>query len=531
MIAMKKYIQHNGVKILLAAFFIVAVIFPLLSMLSHLGDVDIAAVVAAPQFHTALLHSLLAAGLSTICSVSLAFALAWSIARSTIRLKGILSVLFTLPMLIPSISHGMGLVLLFGRNGVLTNLLNLQTSIYGLGGVVLGSVMYSFPVAFLMLMDVLKYEDCSAYEAADVLGVPKWSQFLSITLPYLRKPLISVIFASFTLVVTDYGVPLMVGGKFMTLPVMMYQEVIGLLNFGKGSVIGLFLLIPAVAAFLFDVLNTDKGGTSFITKAANIKPNPARDALCYLLCAVTCVFVVFPIAAFGLLTFVTKYPVNLSLTINNILKAMDMKAGQYLINSLVIAAGVAVIGTSLSYIVAYITARMRGKASKFLHLISITSLAVPGIVLGLSYVLFFKGSFLYGTMAVLIMVNTIHFFASPYLLAYNSFGKINENLEAVGATLGINRFYLIKDVFIPQMRATILEMLSYFFVNGMVTISAVSFLSTVNNQPVSLMITQFEAQMLLECSAFVSLLILFFNILVKSTVFLFKRKIAYKERA
>lgn len=526
---MKKYIKNNVVKILLATFFIVAVIFPLLSMLSHLGDVDIAAVVSAPQFRTAMLNSLIAAGLSTVCSVSLAFALAWSIARSNIRFKGVLSVLFTLPMLIPSISHGMGLVLLFGRNGVLTNFFGLQASIYGLGGIVLGSVMYSFPVAFLMLTDVLKYEDCSAYEAADVLGVPKCNQFLSITLPYLRKPFISVIFASFTLVVTDYGVPLMVGGKFMTLPVMMYQEVIGLLNFGKGSVIGLFLLIPAVIAFLFDIINSDKGSTSFITKPADIKPNSARNALCYLLCVLTCIFVIFPIIAFGLLTFVTKYPVDLSLTINNIFKAMDMKAGQYLINSLVIAVVVSVIGAALSYIVAYITARMHGKTSRFLHLISITSLAVPGIVLGLSYVLFFKGSFLYGTMTMLIMVNTVHFFASPYLLAYNSFCKINGNLEAVGATLGINRFYLIKDVFAPQMRSTILEMLSYFFVNCMITISAVSFLSTVSNQPIALMITQFEAQMLLECSAFVSLLILFFNMLVKGTVYLVKRKITIQE--
>ncbi len=72
-------------------------------------------------------------------------------------------------------------------------------------------MLYSFPSAFLLLYDVLKYEDYSAYEAANVLGIPKWSQFLNITLPYLRKPLISAVFATFTLVITDYGVPLMVG--------------------------------------------------------------------------------------------------------------------------------------------------------------------------------------------------------------------------------------------------------------------------------------------------------------------------------
>ena len=110
-------------------------------------------------------------------------------------------------MLIPSISHGMGLIVLFGANGVLTNLLGLNTSIYGFWGIVIGSVMYSFPVAFLMLLDVFQYEDYTVYESAQVLGIPKIRQFLSITLPYLRKPMISVLFATFTLIFTDYGVP------------------------------------------------------------------------------------------------------------------------------------------------------------------------------------------------------------------------------------------------------------------------------------------------------------------------------------
>ena len=127
--------------------------------------------------------------------------------------------------------------------------------------------------------------------------------------------------------------------------------------------------------------------------------------------------------------------------------------------------------------------------------------------MGISYVLFFKGSFLYGTLAILILVNLMHFFASPYLMMYNTLGKLNGNLEAVGATLGIGRMRIIKDVLIPQSRGTLAEMFSYFFVNSMMTISAVSFLSNINTQPISLMINAFEAQMLLECAAFVLSLI------------------------
>jgi iron(III) transport system permease protein len=223
------------------------------------------------------------------------------------------------------------------------------------------------------------------------------------------------------------------------------------------------------------------------------------------------------------LSFINKYPLDLSFTAANIVRTLNMGAGRYLTNSLIIALGVSALGTALSYITAYFTARTPGKSSKFLHLVSITTLAVPGLVLGISYVLFFKGSFIYGTLAMLVLVNIIHFMASPYLMAYNSLGKLNINLEDVGLTLGVGRFFILRDVIIPQTKLTILEMASYFFVNSMMTISAVSFLSTVRNKPVSLLITQFEAQLFLEGAAFVSILILGCNLAVKLMVYLIKR--------
>lgn len=164
---------------------------------------------------------------------------------------------------------------------------------------------------------------------------------------------------------------------------------------------------------------------------------------------------------------------------------------------------------------AYMTSRMKSTSSKLLHLSAITSAAVPGVVLGLSYVLLFKESVIYGTIIIMVMANVIHFISSPYLMMYNSFSKINENLESVGHTLGISRGYMIKDVFIPTCKGTIVEMFSYFFVNSMMTISAVSFLATTNNKPISLMINQFEAQMQLECAAIVSIAILIVNVMIK----------------
>ena len=213
----------------------------------------------------------------------------------------------------------------------------------------------------------------------------------------------------------------------------------------------------------------------------------------------------------------------MAFSFKNLNQAVHMGAMKYLRNSVIIAVVVSILGTALALVNAYMTARNKTKLSYVLHLMSITSLAIPGLVLGLSYVMFFKSTPIYGTFAILFLVNSMHFFASPYLMAYNTFGKINENLEDVGSTMGIGRWGIIKDVILPQSFGTILEMMSYFFVNCMMTISAVSFLANVNNKPLALMITQFEGQMQLECAAFVSLMILIVNVIMKYAVFTVKK--------
>jgi iron(III) transport system permease protein len=501
----------------------ITVIFPLAAMLMYITGTNIIAIVSGPQFKQALVNSLSSAGTGTLISIFFGYIFALCVTRTNMRRREVFTVLATVPMLIPSISHGMGLLILLGTNGILTRFFSLHNSIYGFWGIVLGSVLYAFPVAFLMMVDIFKYEDGAPYEAAEVMGIPRKNQFFAITFPYLRKPMIGVVFATFSLIFTDYGVPLIIGGRCLTLPVLMYQEVIGLLNFGKGSVVGAMLLVPAVAAFLFDILNKDRGNQNFLAQEIIKKKNPVRDTAALIYCTLICLIIILPIVVFVVLTFIKKYPLDLNFSFANIIKSMNMGAGIFLMNSLLIALVVSCIGTVLSYSTAYFTARTPGKSSKILHLISITSLAIPGLVLGLSYVLFFKGSFIYGTLIILFLVNTVHFMASPYLMAYNSLGKLNENLEDVGRTLGVGRFSIIKDVLIPQTKMTILEMASYFFVNSMMTISAVSFLHTVRNKPISLMITQFEAQFFLEAAAFVSLLILGCNFFVKCLIYVIRR--------
>lgn len=493
------------------------VVLPLIRMMTGITGTDLTGVFSGHDFKQALKNSLVYTTVAALLSVGLAYLLAICTVRVDIKCKRILTVLLTLPMLIPSISHGTGLIILFGSNGIVTTLLGLtgNSYIYGAPGIIIGSVMYAFPVAFIMLSDVLRYEDMSVYEAAEVLGIGRMRAFARISLPYMRKPLITAFFSTFAMIVTDYGVPMRVGGREKTLSTLMYDTAIGESELGQGAVFGLVLLLPAVLAFAVDLFSKEKASSSFVKTSGKGSKSPLHRALAYAYCAVMVIFSLLPIAAFMLLSLVENYPNKMNLTWDHYKFILEGKGMGYLTNALLIALLTALIGTVIGFFAAYLTARMKSPTSRLLHLLAITSMAIPGMVLGISYLMTFAGTPLYGTFAILVMVNTAHFLSSPYLMMYNSFGKMNENLEAVGQTLGIGRLRMLGRIFLPQSFGTLAEMFSYLFVNSMMTISAVAFLATSSTRPISLMIKELERSPKVGRIAVVSLLILLVNIVIK----------------
>lgn len=520
-----KKCRNHGLyfELFLCVVLVVFIVIPLITMFTKIDKNTFSQIASDKTFLPSLFNSFFTTIISSILAVVIAYGLAWAVSRTNIKLKAIFSIIIVLPMLIPTISHGMGLVILFGNNGIITRLFGFSSTIlYGYVGIILGSLLYSVPVAYLMFCDILKYENYQTYEAADILGVPKHKQFTSITVPYLRKPTISIFFTVFTMILTDYGIPLSVGGKVKTLPVILYENVIGQLNYSIGAFIGLILLIPTVIAFVLDLLNKDKGKSGFVTSKINIRKDKKRDAWGYVICGICSGFVLLVIASFCVQAFSTSYPNDMSFTLEHFKNTFSKDGLTYLDNSIIMSLFTAFVGVTATFITAYCTTRMKTKASKPLHIISLISLAIPGLVLGLSYVIMFKSSFIYGTLAMLVIVNSVHFFASPYLMMYNALDKMNANLESVGQVMNISRFRIICDVIIPQAKSTIIESFSYFFVNSMITISAVSFLSSRINKPISLMLNQFEAFNMIECSAVVALMILAVNMLVKTIIYFIK---------
>lgn len=503
------------VYVCLALFFLFTVIVPIATMLGRITPESFSETVRSAQFLPALKNSLTTALTATVISLSLAIAAAWCMERIEMKFKGLLAVVFIIPMLIPSISHAFGLIALFGANGIVTNLLGFEGGIYGFVGIVVGSVMYSFPVAFLMFSSILKYEDGTPYRACDVLGIPLLHRFLGITIPYLKKPLISAFFAVFTMIVTDYGVPLLIGGRTMTLSVLMYNKAVSMLDYQTGSVIGAVLLVPAIIAFLIDFFNPETSQATFVADRVRLTKTLGPKCAAYIYSFALAFFVLAPIVAFSFMVFETKYPIDPTPTLYHIQKTIGRGAGGFLANSLVYASITALLGTFVAFICAYMSARMKGALGRATHLISMATMAIPGLVLGLAYVIFFHDQAIYGTIFIVVLVNSIHFFASPYLMMHNALEKVNQNLEVVGQSLGIHRVRIIVDVIVPKVKYTIYEMLTYFFVNSMMTISAVAFLAPPAPKPIALMINQFEAQLLMESAAFVTLLIFLVNIVMK----------------
>lgn len=528
---MRKNKTFSSLKYALLVYLAVTVLLPIIVLFSKIRGSSITDVFQSAQFFPMLKNSLITTIIATVISVVLAFALAYALNRSNIRLKAMWVILFSVPMLLPSISHGTGVVLLFGDNGIITNLLGWNIHIYGYMGIIMGSVLYSFPVAFLLFYDSFQYEDYTIYESSSVLGFSKWRQFVKITLPSMKGTIVSACISVFTMVFTDYGVALITGGTQMTLPVYMYREVIGLMDFSSGAVVGVVLLAPAVVAFLLDLRKSNTGvSASTVTKKYQVEKNKTRDILLYVGFSVAVFLLCLPIVAFACQGFVKQYPIDKTFSFAHLRRLFSDGLGTPLIVSIAVALLTSLFGTVLSYFAAYITARSGKKISnKAMHFISLLSLAIPGVVLGLSFVLTFKSLPIYSTIFILVIVNIVHFFSSPYLLAYNSLSKFNPNLEDVAATLGISKMRLLISVYVPSTMLTIVEMYAYYFVNAMITISAVSFLVNFRTTTLSLMIPQLESQSFMEGTAIVSLMILAINLVVKGLAFLVKLYITKQE--
>lgn len=521
---------------LLAILFLFLVL-PLIIMLCKANGNDYQYIFTHEKLPGAILNSFLYSLIGAIISVVLATIVAYLLNKSSIKGKKWYILALTLSMLIPTLSIGLGIRNLFGEGGLLDLLFKIKYDGAGLPNLIVGSVVFTFPVAFLLVYDSLLYEDKTMYDAANTLGISRFRSFFGITLPFLKTTLISAFFASFTLIFADYGLPMEVAGKVDTLPVMLIQEFNGNPLSGRSAVISLFLLMPAIAAFFVDIFNKEQ--SSGVASKSIIGPTKAFNIVTICVSIFVAFILFVPQLVFLMISFVKRFPSDMTFTFDNYKNAFSpyasVSATTFLVNSLVISLLAGLLGTALAYFTGYMAVRTQGKLKKIVHLLSISTLAVPGLVLGLGFVYLFKDTkgWFADTIFILVIVNIIHYFSSPYLMAKNAFEKINKDYETVGDTLGISHTSLFFKVMIPNSISTIVQMFSYLFINSMITISAVSLLCSPDTTPLSVSINTYENQRQYENQAVVSAIILLVNIVAKigfDQLNSFLKKLNKKER-
>jgi iron(III) transport system permease protein len=516
----KRFFKREWIRLLFLITICLFGVLPIGTILFKISGSDWSFIFSDRNFYSSLLNSLLYSSIGALLSTVFGLLFAYFLNRSSLKNKALFLVLLTFPMLVPTLSVGLGIRTLFGSNGFLDKLFGINIDAIGMPALIIGSFITTFPIAFLVLYDALAYENRSPYDAARTLGISGWSSFWHITIPYLKVPLISAYFAALTLVFSDYGVPMEVAGMVKTLPMYLYEQVMSTYQYGRASIVSLFLLLPALVSFIMDLIVHD--APSGDNTRSLFEPKKSFDIISLAAIIPFTVLLVLPQIAFIILAFVSSFPNDLSFTFAHFSAAFSNGYGvgvqQYLQNSLLMSFLTGLVGTAIAFVMAYVSTRIEGKLGKVIHIFALASLAIPGLVLGIGYIFFFKDSrgWFYGTMAILVTANVVHFLGSPYVMARNSLSKQNKDYEIVGNSLGINRFHVFWRVIVPNSFSTLVEMFSYFFLSSMTTISAVAFLCTYKNQPLSILITTFDKTSNYEMQAVVSFLILVVNVLIKS---------------
>lgn len=454
-------------------------------------------IVSNKELMESIRNSLTISSITAIITTILAFVLAYTINCTRIYrpLKAAINIGILIPMLLPTITYGFAIMYSFGNQGLITKLIGRNLfDIYGFNGLLIGYVIYTLPSAFLLINNSFKYIDKKFIIVSKLMGDGPIRSFMNTIIRPLLGTLGGAFVLSFILSFTDFGIPASVGGTYYVVATQLYQVMLGSIpDFNTGAAIAVIMLIPAVfAVFLLNYLEKFNFHYDKFSEIELIQ-NKARDiSLCVfssvILIGIAAVFVVMFVAP-----LVYSYPYNLTFTLKHFI---DVFQSSDLVNvyknSIVVASLTALLGTFIAYCAALLNVRTPIKGKSTMDIISMITNTVPGMVLGLSYLLLFNTSSLKGTFAIIVLCTIVHYFTTPYLMAKNSLAKMNPSWETTGELLGDSWLKTIRRVILPNSVSTVFEMFSYYFIHAMVTISGIIFLVTAETSVVASKIKELQ---------------------------------------
>jgi len=457
-----------------------------------------------PALLESLWNSLWVSSVVTLVAVPLAFGFAYALARSCMPYKALFRGITLIPLLAPSLLSAISLIYWFGNQGVLKGWmqgLGIE-QIYGAPGIVVAECFAVFPHALMILVTALTLSDARLYEAADAMGTSARRKFFTITLPGAKYGLISAALVTFTLVMTDFGIPKVIGGNFNVLATDVFKLVIGQQDFAKGAVVAILLLAPAVLTFAVDHYVSKRQTAMLTARAVPYRPTPSRayDGVMTLYCCAIALLVLAMLGMAVFASFASFWPYNLTPSLRHYTMGLvDAEVGVGFVNSLKMAAGTAVFGTALVFISAYLLEKTKGMDGLrgFVRMLAMLPMAVPGLVLGLGYIFFFNApgnplNGLYHTLTLLTLCTIVHFYTTGHLTAVTALKALDGEFEAVSASLKVPFFKTFWRVTLPICTPALVDIARYFFINAMTTISAVVFLYSPETKVASIAILNLD---------------------------------------
>jgi iron(III) transport system permease protein len=505
-------IAHLALLLVVAAL-VVFLALPLASILvkalqnsegGFVGLANFTSYLASPSLLSSLWHSVWVSALVTLVTLPLAFGFAYALQRSCMPFKGLFRTIALVPLLAPSLLSALSLIYWFGNQGIARGFIRAFgfETIYGAPGIVIAECFAVFPHALMILVTALSLADARLYEAANALGTSTRRKFFTITLPGAKYGLISAALVSFTLVMTDFGIPKVIGGNFNMLATDVFKLVIGQQDFQRGAVVGLLLLTPAVLTFVIDWLVQRKQTSMLTARAVPYRPSraPLFDAAmtAYSVLVSALMLLMLGMAVFA--SFAAFWPYDLSMTMRHYTMGLvDAEVGDAFVNSLKLAAGTALFGTIIVFTGAYMLEKTRGLDAlrPVVRLLAMLPMAVPGLVLGLGYIFFFNLpgnplNGLYQTLPLLVLCTIVHFYTTGHLTAVTALKALDAEFESVSASLKVPFFKTFWRVTLPICTPTLLDIARYFFINAMTTISAVVFLYSPSTKVASIAILNLD---------------------------------------
>ncbi len=449
-------------------------------------------------------NSLWVSSLVTLIVLPLAFGFAYALTRSCMPFKPLFRGITLIPLLAPSLLSAISLIYWFGNQGVLKSWMQGLgfDQIYGAPGIVLAECLSVFPHTLMILVTALSLSDARLYEAADAMGTTALRKFFTITLPGAKYGLISAALVTFTLVMTDFGIPKVIGGNFNVLATDVFKLVIGQQDFSRGAVVAILLLAPAVLSFAVDNYVSRRQTAMLTARAVPYapQPSPGYDRLMTLYCMVIAALMLAMLGMAVFASFASFWPYNLSPSLRHYaMGLLDAEVGEAFFNSLKMAAGTAVFGTLLVFCGAYLLEKTKGMDGlrSLVRLLAVLPMAVPGLVLGLGYIFFFNDPVnplggLYHTLTLLTLCTIVHFYTTGHLTAVTALKSLDNEFEAVSASLKVPFYKTFWRVTLPLCAPALIDMSRYFFINAMTTISAVVFLYSPETKVASIAILNLD---------------------------------------